>query len=132
MKSFQLRILKQATLPGERPSSAQGPPHHRESSGSDLSEISKGNGSNPNNTQRDSEAGKGKCKMTPPEEHTINEPKTEEEVARDWEQKFKTWLEEKPKEEDDDSYFYYEFLGEAYIQDMMDGEASTRFLTFMY
>jgi hypothetical protein len=120
------RILKQATLPRESPSSAQSPPQQRESSSSDLSEISKGNGSNPNDSQRDSEADKGKGKMTPPEEHPTNEPKkTDEEVARDWEQRFKTWLEEKPKEEDDDCYFYYEFLGEAYIHGMMDGEAST-------
>jgi hypothetical protein len=50
------------------------------------------------------------------------------ELAREreeWEQRFKSWLKEKPDDEDDDRNFYYEFLGEAYIHGMMDGEAST-------
>jgi hypothetical protein len=130
----ELRMHKKATLPKERPASTQDPPPQRESSsGSDLSENSKGEESEPKGPQQEAKQDKGKGKMTPPEEHVKNETrKSKEQVAEEWEERFQSWLKEKPEDDCDDRYFYYEFLGEAYIHGMMDGEASMFSLTFIY
>lgn len=46
-----------------------------------------------------------------------------EEVAKAWDQGFKAWLKKVPEDEDDERWYYYQFLGEAYVHGMMDGEA---------
>jgi hypothetical protein len=46
-----------------------------------------------------------------------------EEVARDWDERFKAWLAKVPEDEEDERWYYYQFLGEAYVHGMMDGEA---------
>ena len=44
-------------------------------------------------------------------------------VRPEWDRRFRSWLEELPYDDNDDCYFFYHFLGEAYIHSMMDGEA---------
>jgi hypothetical protein len=46
-----------------------------------------------------------------------------EEVANTWDRGFKDWLKKVPEDEDDERWYYYQFLGEAYVHGMMDGEA---------
>jgi hypothetical protein len=47
------------------------------------------------------------------------------EIEEAWDKRYEAWLNEIPAEDDDPRYWYYEFLGEAYLHGMMDGEAST-------
>lgn len=46
-----------------------------------------------------------------------------EQIARDWDESFQAWLKRVPEDEKDERWFYYQFLGEAYVHGMMDGEA---------
>jgi hypothetical protein len=48
---------------------------------------------------------------------------TGKEITEAWEEKFKDWQKRLPKDMEDDRYYYFYFLGGAYIHRMMDGEA---------
>lgn len=50
-------------------------------------------------------------------------------VAKKWDEGYEAWVNEVPNSDEDSRYWYYEFLGEAYLHGMMDGEASTYLLT---
>lgn len=59
----------------------------------------------------------------PPPSDAAEKERAKEEIARVWEEKFRAWLAEVPKDEEDERWVYYQFLGEAYVHGMMDGEA---------
>jgi hypothetical protein len=44
-------------------------------------------------------------------------------AAEAWNQHYQAWLESEPDHKDHETYHHYEFLGEAYIHGMMDGQA---------
>lgn len=46
-----------------------------------------------------------------------------EQIAKDWNENFQAWLKKVPEDEEDERWYDYLFLGEAYVHGMMDGEA---------
>jgi hypothetical protein len=46
-----------------------------------------------------------------------------DEITRNWDESFQAWLRRVPDDEEDERWYYYQFLGEAYVHGMMDGEA---------
>jgi len=44
-------------------------------------------------------------------------------VAETWDMAFNTWLNRMPEDDYDERYYYYQFLGEVYIHEKMDGQA---------
>lgn len=44
-------------------------------------------------------------------------------IAKSWDENFQAWLKRVPEDEEDERWYHYLFLGEAYVHGMMDGEA---------
>lgn len=64
-------------------------------------------------------------RLSPPTDDDVQaeKGKIKEEVAKAWDRRFKAWLAKLPEGEEDERWYYYQFLGEAYVHGMMDGEA---------
>ena len=43
-------------------------------------------------------------------------------IAKSWTERFYFWLTDLPRDQEDDIYYYYRFLGEAYVHCMIDGQ----------
>jgi hypothetical protein len=116
----------------------------------DARPSSDGHGQNGNETH-DEEASAGSGRKTPPPKspalpppqtpqsvplpqtpgvspRSIEDEKYEKErirgeIARAWDERFKAWLAKVPEGDEDERWYYYQFMGEAYVHGMMDGEA---------
>lgn len=78
------------------------------------------------NDSKDADSGPGTSveNITLPDHDNEKKPEPSEKTVKEaWDEKYEAWLIENPTRDDDSRYWHYEFLGEAYVHGMMDGEA---------